>query len=277
MTPEFIADQLPLGRNTILPESYDPSQLRSIPRKFDRTHDGIINSTVSPIFGEDIWNCWELSWLDINGKPLIAVAEIRIPANTNNIVESKSLKLYLGSFAMTRIKSRDCLINILARDIGTIVNGKISVKLIGPENFSKLKISEPAGKCIDNLSAGIFEFNVCSDLLSVDHYLVSETLFSNLFRTKCPVTGQPDFATVSLTYTGKRILPDSLLKYFISFRQHQEFHEHCTERMFFDILRKCKPEQLTVSTRFTRRGGIDINPYRSTQNICLPNLRDPRQ
>lgn len=268
---------LPLGRQTAFSESYDPTQLRPIPRKIGRNQAGLADNAALPFFGEDIWNCWELSWLDSGGKPDIAVAEIRIPATTPNIVESKSLKLYLNSFAMTRIQSSDNLKKILAEDIGNIVESNIRVRLIAPEDFNRLQIMEPAGTCIDYYPIKDPEFTLCPHLLETDSYRVSETLFSRLIRTNCPVTGQPDWATVSLTYSGPRIRPAALLKYFIGFRQHQGFHENCLEIMFCDIFRHCKPETMTLSARFIRRGGIDINPYRSTEKNSLPNLRDPRQ
>ncbi|MFO8085571.1 MAG: NADPH-dependent 7-cyano-7-deazaguanine reductase QueF [Desulfobacterales bacterium] len=269
--------RLPLGRKSLSPETYDPAQLRAIPRRTGRDQIGLKDNNSLPFFGEDIWNCWELSWLDSKGKPAIAVAEIRIPSTTPNIVESKSLKLYLSSFGMTRIDSPESMKKILAADIGNIVKGTPSVHLILPDDFNNLQIIKPVGTCIDNHCIKSVNFTLCPHLLEVDHDQVSETLFSRLIRTRCPVTGQPDWATVSVTYTGPRIRPDTLLHYFLGFRQHQGFHENCSEMMFCDILRVCKPDSLTLSARFTRRGGIDINPYRSTENIFGSNLRDPRQ
>ncbi len=268
---------LPLGQQVAFCESYDPTQLQPIPRKIGRNQAGIADNAALPFFGEDIWNCWELSWLDNSGKPDIAVAEVRIPATTPNIVESKSLKLYLNSFAMTRIRSSGHLKKILAEDIGNIVKSNIHVRLIAPKDFNGLQVMDPPGTCIDYYPIKNPKFIPCPHLLAIDPYRVSETLFSRLVRTNCPVTGQPDWATVSLTYSGFRIRPEALLKYFIGFRQHQGFHENCVETMFCDILRYCKPESMTLSARFTRRGGIDINPYRSTGQTSLPNLRDPRQ
>ncbi len=268
---------LPLGRPVSAGSTYDPDQLRPIPRKFGRTTIGIINGRPLPFLGEDIWNCWELSWLDSNGKPAIAVAEIRIPATTPNMVESKSMKLYINSFSMTRLESPKMVRQILARDISRITEGPVFVRLILPEDFGKIPINEPQGICIDQQNINITEFRVNPDLLIVEKQRVSETLFSRLIRTICPVTGQPDWATVYLTYTGPRIHPDSLLRYFISFRQHQGFHESCAEMMFCQIFQACKPDKLTLSARFTRRGGIDINPFRSTEISSGPNLRDFRQ
>jgi 7-cyano-7-deazaguanine reductase len=268
---------LPLGRPAFASISYDPDQLRSIPRKIGREAIELIGNSPLPFLGEDIWNCWELSWLDSNGKPVIAVAEIRIPATTPNMIESKSLKLYLNSFNMTRINSPEFLCETLTRDIENIVEGTVSVQLILPEAFGKLQIIEPEGICIDHQHISVNEFDVRPDLLVVDNHRVSETFFSRLVRTNCPVTGQPDWATVWVTYTGPCIRPDSLLDYFVSFRQHQGFHESCVETMFCHILKECQPEDLTVTARFTRRGGIDINPFRSTKISSNPNFRDPRQ
>jgi 7-cyano-7-deazaguanine reductase len=277
MNDSLYPSDLPLGKQVFSSPSYDTDQLRSIPRKIGREAIGIFSTSQLPFLGEDVWNCWELSWLDPDGKPVIAVAEIRIPVTTPNMVESKSLKLYLNSFSMTRLNSPEILRQILARDIGQIVEGTISVQLILPESFDKLRIMEPEGICIDHHPITKKVFSVSSDLLAVDNHRVSEILFSRLIRTNCPVTGQPDWATVYVKYTGLRIRPDSLLRYFVSFRQTQDFHESCVETMFCHILEKCKPEALTLSARFTRRGGIDINPFRSTETSSSPNHRDPRQ
>lgn len=268
---------LPLGQQLLASSEYDPKQLRSVSRKIGRKNIGISDDISLPFMGEDVWNCWELSWLNSQGKPSIAVAEIRVPAGTPNMVESKSLKLYLNSFSMTRVDSADSLREIIARDIGRIVEEHVSVQLILPEAFGKLRIIEPEGICIDRQKTTITEFSINPDLLAVEKSRVSETLYSRLIRTNCPVTGQPDWATVCLTYSGPRIRPDSLLRYFVSFRQHKGFHESCVETMFCHILQKCQPESLTISARFTRRGGIDINPYRSTESSSGPNFRDPRQ
>jgi len=268
---------LPLGRQSFATDSYAPEQLRALPRRINREDIGIGANSPLPFLGEDVWNCWELSWLDSDGKPVIAVAEIRIPVTTPNMVESKSLKLYLNSFSMTRIKSPETLRQTLARDISGIVEETVSVQLIPPKAFGRLRIMEPEGICIDRQQITVTEFSVNPDLLVVDHRKVSETLFSRLIRTNCPVTGQPDWATVCVTYTGPRIRPDSLLRYFVSYRRHQGFHESCVETMFCHILQKCKPEALTLWARFTRRGGIDINPFRSTEKSSSPNFRHPRQ
>ena len=268
---------LPLGQQLLASSEYDPKQLRSVSRKIGRKNIGISDDISLPFMGEDVWNCWELSWLNSQGKPAIAVAEIRVPAGTPNMVESKSLKLYLNSFSMTRVDSADSLREIIARDIGRIVEEHVSVQLILPEAFGKLRIIEPEGICIDRQKTTITEFSINPDLLAVEKSRVSETLYSRLIRTNCPVTGQPDWATVCLTYSGPRIRPDSLLRYFVSFRQHKGFHESCVETMFCHILQKCQPESLTISARFTRRGGIDINPFRSTESSSGPNFRDPRQ
>jgi 7-cyano-7-deazaguanine reductase len=214
-------------------------------------------------------------WIQ-NGKPAIAVAEIRIPATTPNMVESKSLKLYLNSFSMTRINSPETLRQTLARDIGHCGRNHLC-QLILPEAFGKLRIMEPEGICIDRQNITIKEYTINPDLLAVDNHSVSETLFSRLIRTNCPVTGQPDWATVCITYTGPRIRPDSLLRYFVSFRQTRVFMNPVWKPCFAISLERCKPEALTLSARFTRRGGIDINPFRSTETSSSPNFRDPRQ
>jgi 7-cyano-7-deazaguanine reductase len=268
---------LPLGRQAFASISYDPNQLRSVSRKIAREDIGIVDNSPLPFFGEDVWNCWEVSWLDSNGKPVIAVAEIRIPVTTPNMVESKSLKLYLNSFSMTRFSHLETLRQTLARDIGRIVESPVLVQLILPEAFGHFRIMEPEGICIDRQNITVTEYTINPNLLVVEKQVVSQSLFSRLIRTNCPVTGQPDWATVCVTYTGPRIRQDSLLRYLVSFRQHKGFHESCVETMFCHILQKCSPETLTLSARFTRRGGIDINPFRSTDTSSGPNFRDPRQ
>ncbi|TYT75356.1 NADPH-dependent 7-cyano-7-deazaguanine reductase QueF [Desulfobotulus mexicanus] len=266
---------LPLGRTVEFSRQYDPSQLCPVPRSLARQTLGISTEKGLPFYGEDIWNCWELSWLDENGKPLLAVAEIRIPADSPFLVESKSLKLYLNSFNMTHISGIEELKASLIRDISGIVQAKIGLRLYMPEDFSYLRPKEPEGLCIDSLSFDA-EKPVLPETKN-SKVIVSEKLFSRLLRSHCPVTGQPDWATVHITYTGQSICHESLLRYVVSLREHTGFHESCAETIFCCILERCRPENLMVSARFTRRGGIDINPFRSTHSCTMPNERDFRQ
>ncbi|TWI73066.1 7-cyano-7-deazaguanine reductase [Desulfobotulus alkaliphilus] len=266
---------LPLGRTVAFSPLYDPSQLCPVPRSLARQALGISAEKGLPFYGEDIWNCWELSWLDENGKPLLAVAEIRIPADSPFLVESKSLKLYLNSFNMTRISGTEELKSTLIRDITAIVQAKIDLTLHMPEDFFHLRPGEPEGLCIDTLpfNAEKPAFPETGDSKGI----ISEKLFSRLLRSHCPVTGQPDWATVHIAYRGQPICHESLLRYIVSLREHTGFHESCAETIFCCILERCRPENLMVSARFTRRGGIDINPFRSTHSCTMPNERDFRQ
>lgn len=265
---------LPLGRIQSFSPQYDPGQLCPVPRSLGREGLGF-NAQALPFFGEDIWNCWELSWLDQSGKPHIAVAELRVAADSPFLVESKSLKLYLNSFNMTPMDSAEALRDCIAKDVSAVCGTQVQVCLWMPENFGVLAPAAPLGSCLDTLP---FDRNMppAPCLLQGDERR-SEALFSRLLRSRCPVTDQPDWATVQIRYTGRAICPESLLRYIVGLREHSGFHESCVETLFSRILKSCHPEKLLVSARFTRRGGIDINPWRSTHREEMPNFRDFRQ
>jgi len=263
----------PLGKKVAFSSSYDPSVLCPIPRAPARRELGI-NPDHPPFSGEDVWNLWELSWLSSSGKPEVAVLELTIPAASLFIVESKSLKLYLNSLNMTRFSSGAELKNTIVQDVSKAVGASILARLFMPESFFRLTPAAPEGNSIDNPGSWAPQ---SGEILEVENKIVSEEIYSNLLRTICPVTGQPDWATISVRYTGKKILWASLLNYFISLREHAGFHENCVEMIFWKIFRECGPEKLMVKARFTRRGGIDINPFRTTEPESAPNLRDFRQ
>jgi 7-cyano-7-deazaguanine reductase len=265
-----------LGRAVAQPDRYDPNLLFPIARAPQRASIGIADAL--PFHGVDIWNAYELSWLDARGKPEIAIGEIRVPATTPNLVESKSLKLYLGSYAQERFASADEVRNRIARDLSAATGGAVVVTLTMPERFASLELAALEGESIDGLAVSIGHYGPPdANLLRTSREDVEETLVSHLLKSNCPVTGQPDFASVAIRYAGPRIDRENLLRYIVSFRNHSDFHEHCVERMHVDLMRRCAPQRLAVFARYTRRGGIDINPWRSSEPGDPPNPRTARQ
>ena len=255
----------PLGKSSEFPREYAPEVLHAIPREGDRR----------AVPGVDIWNAWELTWLSDRGQPQSAVAELRVPADSPNIVESKSLKLYLGSFAMNRFEDAARVRTTIQEDVGDCVGTAIEV------NFASPAGSEPAaglpGTLLDDIDTDCTDYHPNAELLSAAGDTVSESLHSHSLRSLCPVTAQPDIGSVLVSYTGPQIDHTSLLRYIVSFREHDDFHEACVERMFLDIRERCRTEKLTVYARYQRRGGIDINPFRSDFEGDPPNLRIWRQ
>jgi 7-cyano-7-deazaguanine reductase len=274
MTPEHS----PLGKSTSYTEQYDPTLLFPIARSQAREAIGITQTL--PFFGTDIWNAYELSWLNARGKPQIAIATFFVPAESPNIVESKSFKLYLGSFAQTRLESVEALREMLKRDVSAACGANVSVRLATPAEFSKLEFEEFDGLSLDRLDLDADVYQPDPALLTAAHgeAPVEETLYSNLLKSNCPVTGQPDWGSVQIHYVGPQIDHAGLLRYIISYRSHTGFHEQCVERIFIDILRECRPVKLAVYARYTRRGGLDINPFRTNYNLPMPdNARTARQ
>jgi 7-cyano-7-deazaguanine reductase len=274
MTPEHS----PLGKGTTYTEQYDPTLLFPIARSLAREAIGI--GAALPFFGTDIWNAYELSWLNARGKPQVAIATFFVPAESPNIVESKSFKLYLGSFAQTRIESIDALRDTIKRDVSAACGATVSVRLTAPTEFSKLQFEEFEGLSLDrlDLDADVYEPDPSLLKAAVDEAPVEETLYSNLLKSNCPVTGQPDWGSVQIHYVGPQIDHAGLLRYIVSYRSHTGFHEQCVERIFVDILRECRPVKLAVYARYTRRGGLDINPFRTNYNLPMPdNARTARQ
>ena len=266
-----------LGKKSEYISSYTPELLFPIPRKLKREEIGI-NDNNLPFSGIDIWNHYEVSWLNIKGKPQVAIAIIVIPATSQNIIESKSMKLYFNSFNNFKLASKEELATIIEKDLSHNTMSDVKVELLDLDTL-QLNIASPQGISIDDLDIEINEYCVNPGLLKAkSDKMVSENLYSNLLKSNCLVTHQPDWATVMIYYTGPAIDHASLLKYIISFRNHNEFHEQCVERIFNDILKNCNPSKLTVSARFTRRGGVDINPIRSTDaNLTYSNSRLVRQ
>lgn len=267
----------PLGKTVSYSSRYDPGLLYPIPRAPSRAGLGIV--TPLPFHGVDIWNAYELSWLDAHGKPEVALAEFRVPADSPNIVESKSFKLYLNSFNQERVGDADALRLRLLRDLSAAAGAEVEVAITSPHRFALAALAGLDGESIDDLAVAIDDYgppNPAYLQASVDD-VVEESLVSNLLKSNCPVTGQPDWASVQIRYAGPRVDRTGLLRYLISFREHAEFHEQCVERIFMDITRRCGPLRLSVYARYTRRGGLDINPWRGNYAGVPANPRGARQ
>ena len=271
-----LTNESPLGQRSEYPDEYSPDLLFAIPRSENRAVLGLGEDL--PFRGLDIWNAWELTWLAMNGQPRVATAEIQVPATSPNIVESKSLKLYLNSFSMSRYDSADAVEGVIAADLTQCAGAGVHISLSSPETSDGQAVDKLPGICIDDIEVDCDNWDVDANLLAVDtSELVSESLHSHLLRSLCPVTSQADTGSVLVTYEGPKIAPASLLRYIVSFRQHKDFHEACVERMFLDIKDRCAAEKLSVYARYQRRGGIDINPFRSDFETETPNFRLWRQ
>ena len=269
----------PLGTSVTYPSQYDPSLLFPIARQTKREELDITGTL--PFFGVDIWNAYELSWLNPRGKPQIALATFTVPADSPYLVESKSFKLYLNSFNQTKLDHPDLLKERLRADLSTCTGAPVHITLTHPSDFSEQRIETLPGLLLDRLDIDVTRYTHSPDFLSAEHTQapVEETLISHLLKSNCLITGQPDWASVQIHYIGAPIDQAGLLRYLISFREHHEFHEQCVERMFMDILRRCAPQKLSVYARYTRRGGLDINPWRSNFTTAHPptNQRHARQ
>jgi len=268
-----MTNETPLGKATDYADRYDPDLLFAIPRAESRAALGL--SAELPFAGCDLWTAWEITWLNPDGVPRIASAAFDIPFDSPHLIESKSLKLYLGSFAMTRVESRSKLADTIAKDLSANTSSNVRVRL--HESSEDVTIGDFDGICIDDADTRCDTFDVDAGLLQVGEEHATETLHSHLLRSLCPVTDQPALGSVLVKYAGRRIDPAGLLRYIVSFRQHNDFHEACVERMFLDISERCNPEKLTVYARYQRRGGIDINPFRSDFESSPAPARLPRQ
>ncbi|MGI4815763.1 MAG: NADPH-dependent 7-cyano-7-deazaguanine reductase QueF [Janthinobacterium lividum] len=274
----------PLGKTSEYIERYAPELLFPIARLDARLAIGIgaadRPAARLPFFGMDIWNAYELSWLNQRGKPQVAIATILVPADSPAIIESKSFKLYLGSFAQTPFESHDAVRATISADASAACGASVRVRLLTAAEFGMLQMEELEGLSLDRLDLDTDIYEPDASLLTArfDEAPVDETLVSNLLKTNCPVTGQPDWGSLQIRYGGPPIDQAGLLRYIISFRRHSGFHEQCVERIFVDLMRECRCERLAVYARYTRRGGLDINPFRTNFNMALPdNLRNARQ
>jgi len=267
----------PLGHPTDYPDTYDAALLFVVPRAPQRADIGIAGGAL-PFTGGDAWTAYEHTWLEPSGKPRIAILAFTVPVDSPAIVESKSVKLYLGSFAQSRFADAGAMRAVVARDLAHATGAPVAVALVLPEQFAAERLAPLAGESIDEIAVDCDRYEVAPELLRVDDGVVAETLTSDLFRSVCPVTNQPDYASLAIAYRGPRIDRGGLLRYLVSYRHHAGFHEHCVERIFTDLVARCGCAELTVHARFTRRGGIDINPFRTNQGLAVPaNVRTARQ
>lgn len=277
-------EQSLLGRPALYPQQYDAGLLFPISRAPQRQALGLTGRL--PFLGADLWTAFELSWLNPRGKPQVALAHITVPCESVNLIESKSFKLYLGSFSQTRFVDAAEVLARLRADLteavwrGGVIQSSVGVKLIAAEMFDREPLFELDGLCLDRLDLDCDRYTPAPELLrsETNEAPVAEVLSSNLLRSNCPVTGQPDWGSVQISYFGPQIEQAGLLRYIVSFRNHNGFHEDCVERMFMDITERCRPHKLSVYARYTHRGGLDINPFRSSYPQALPqNVRNARQ
>ena len=273
-----------LGKTSAYVDQYDASLLFPLPRQSKREEIGI--TARLPFLGADLWTAFELSWLNLRGKPQVALAHFTVPCESTHIVESKSFKLYLNSFNNSRFDSVDAVRERLRDDIsaaiwqGGPVRAAAGVRLLMPHQFDAEPVQELDGLSIDRLDVECDLYQPAPHLLgaALDEKPVEETLVSHLLKSNCLVTGQPDWGSVQIRYSGPQIDQAGLLQYIVSFRNHNEFHEQCVERIYVDIMARCKPTKLSVYARYTRRGGLDINPWRTSHpQMPPPNVRTARQ
>ncbi|MGL6151460.1 MAG: NADPH-dependent 7-cyano-7-deazaguanine reductase QueF [Aeromonas sobria] len=267
---------LSLGQQADYISQYTPSLLQPVPRSLNR--DDLQLGDALPFSGCDVWTLYELSWLNTKGKPMVALGEVTIPATSANLIESKSFKLYLNSFNQTRCDSIDAVAAMLTKDLSACASETVKVTLF-PLDQAPHQIALLPGECIDEQDIEVDNYQFDAALLqgAAGNEQVEETLHSHLLKSNCLVTSQPDWGSVVIRYKGPKLDREKLLRYLISFRQHNEFHEQCIERIFIDLKHYCQPAQLTVYARYTRRGGLDINPFRSDFEAVPANLRLIRQ
>lgn len=271
-------EALSLGKETQYHDQYDAGLLQGVPRSLNRDSLSLTAENL-PFHGGDIWTMYELSWLNSKGLPQVAIGHVELDATTENLIESKSFKLYLNSFNQTRFESWDIVEETLLKDLTTCAKGKVNLTIYPLSHFTSQPIVDFAGECIDEQDIGIdnYQFDVQWLNESTTDKQVEETLVSHLLKSNCLITNQPDWGSVAIQYKGKKIDREKLLRYLVSFRQHNEFHEQCVERIFHDIMQLCAPETLTVYARYTRRGGLDINPWRSNCEFVPEISRLARQ
>ncbi len=269
---------LPLGKPTRYQDSYDPGLLCPFPRQVKRDEIGLGKEL--PFKGSDLWTAYELSWLNPKGKPVVAVGMFRFSCSSPFLIESKSFKLYLNSFNQTRYADMAAVAEQMSEDLSRASGGEVKAELWGMEDSSRLQIGMLPGDCIDELDIEVDDYQLNPDVLlgaADTRCPVEEQLYSHLLKSNCLVTSQPDWGSVLIRYQGGKINREALLRYLISFRQHNEFHEQCVERIFADLMHYCQPQKLTVYARYTRRGGLDINPFRSNFEDTPESIRLVRQ
>ncbi|MBE0367250.1 NADPH-dependent 7-cyano-7-deazaguanine reductase QueF [Pseudoalteromonas sp. MMG013] len=267
-----------LGKTTNYAQQYDPSLLHPIARKLNRDQISVDEAAL-PFFGEDTWTGYELSWLNEKGKPQVAVATFTFPCQSSHIVESKSFKLYLNSFNQSKFVDHKTVSETLEKDLSIVTNSDVQVMLYTADEHACIPFTPMPGLCIDSLDIEVTHYSPLSGLLKrASNDIISETLHSHLLKSNCLITSQPDWASIIIEYTGVALCHESLLRYLISFRSHNEFHEQCVERIYCELQRTFNFEKLAVYARYTRRGGLDINPFRSSEQNETPyNIRTNRQ
>jgi len=267
--------KLSLGKATEYREIYTPGLLQAVPRSMNRVE---LNLTTNlPFSGTDRWNGYELSWLNPKGKPEVAIMRCEVPATSPNLIESKSFKLYLNSFNQSHFNSFKSVTEALTKDLSQCAGEEVKVMIFKAAEFSQMQIKSFDSVSIDDLDIEVKEYQLNPSNLTTSSEFVEETLSSDLLKSNCLITNQPDWGSVCIRYQGRQINHEGLLRYLISFRQHNEFHEQCVERIFCDIMTNCKPNKLTVYARYTRRGGLDINPFRSNFEKIYNEVRLARQ
>ena len=271
-------DKLKLGQQTEYPEQYDANLLQPVPRALNRDQLGI-TQTQPFSKGADIWTAYEISWLNEKGLPQVAIADVQIDFRSQNLIESKSFKLYLNSFNQSKFASWQQVESLLQQDLSQCAQGDVQVKLHSLGDYDNQPIAHFNGHCIDQQDIEIHDYAFNANLLEncAQGERVEETLVSHLLKSNCLITQQPDWGSLQIHYVGAQIDREKLLRYLVSFRQHNEFHEQCVERIFCDLMQFASPEKLTVYARYTRRGGLDINPFRSNFEEVPENLRLARQ
>ena len=269
---------LKLGQKTEYASQYDRTLLQPVPRALNRNGLGITQNQPF-IIGADIWTAYEISWLNEKGLPQVAIADIYLDYQSQNLIESKSFKLYLNSFNQSKFTDFNAVQQTMQRDLSECAQGDVKVRLNPVAVYDSQKIDHLQGDCIDEQDIEITSYEFNADWLKdcVSDEIVEEKLVSHLLKSNCLITNQPDWGTLHIHYVGKKIDHEKLLRYVVSFRQHNEFHEQCVERIFCDLMYYAKPEKLTVYARYTRRGGLDINPFRSNFENLPENLRLARQ
>ena len=269
---------LKLGQKTEYASQYDRTLLQPVPRALNRDGLGITQNQPFTI-GADIWTAYEISWLNEKGLPQVAIADIYLDYQSQNLIESKSFKLYLNSFNQSKFADFNAVQQTMQRDLSECAQGDVKVRLNSVAVYDSQKINHLQGDCIDEQDIEITSYEFNADWLKdcVSDEIVEEKLVSHLLKSNCLITNQPDWGTLHIHYIGKKIDHEKLLRYVVSFRQHNEFHEQCVERIFCDLMHYAKPEKLTVYARYTRRGGLDINPFRSNFENLPENLRLARQ
>lgn len=267
--------RLSLGKATEYVEEYTPALLQAVPRSMNRVELNLTSKL--PFTGTDRWNGYELSWLNSKGKPQVAIMRCEVPASSPNLVESKSFKLYLNSFNQSHFDSIESVVKALTDDLSACAGERVKVRLFKPAEFSQMQISSFNAVSIDDLDIEVKSYHLDTSNLTTSSQPIEETLTSDLLKSNCLITNQPDWGSVLIRYQGLKINHEGLLRYLISFRQHNEFHEQCVERIFCDIMSTCAPNKLSVYARYTRRGGLDINPFRSNFEQIYSEVRLARQ